>query len=511
MFGKFFIGGLLRFNSFVWPLSIILFLTFILFATSFALTNPLCCADDASIAVVSKNLASGLGYLQTVNYWGGDFDYHGALFDPGISTGIASVLPVSIAMYVFGALPSIPGLVHLALYTVIVLLTFYKLKCIYGRQIAGGILMVFVFLILSTSPKHFEQWYAQLGEVLAALLLIIGTAVLCLDRPSFKSYSICGLLMGGAFLSKNLAALYVACAAMFVLSQLVIRKGPERALWFRLNLAFFLGCFAPVLIFEFWKMTTLGLDGWLENWHKFQQFVLNNGVQVNGQSSGYQKVVDRLAVLEDRFFVSQSALVLSVAAYLYRYFSLPMRLRMFSLILASGVVIHFLYWIFWSIGWPRYLYIAVVVGSLVLSISFVAGKGLISRLFLGLAIAMVVFSGFQNIVWQLPMSARTTGSFRDAQLVSSYIELKYHDRSVHTQWWAHISALEYLSSMPNRYSIWNEPRNRLATNRLMIIDSRFLVKSDLVLTAYLKDSCIEDVHSGVYTLYICGIDEKVSD
>ena len=61
-------------KSLIWPFIIMALFCFALFVAVLAVASPLCCADDASIAVVSKNLAYGLAYLSTVNYWGSGAD-----------------------------------------------------------------------------------------------------------------------------------------------------------------------------------------------------------------------------------------------------------------------------------------------------------------------------------------------------------------------------------------------------------------------------------------------------
>ena len=487
----------------VWPFSVSLLLFFLLYAATFATSNPLCCADDAYFAVVSKNLASGLGYLSTINVRGNDFDYGGVLFDPGISTGAPSILPVAIVIYLFGPLAPVPGLVHIALYAVLVAAMAFKVRAVSGKVVAGGILTLFVLLIVSTSAYHFEQWYAQLGEVLAAMLVIMGAAVLGMSPSGYRAYFIAGLFMGGAVLTKQLAALYFAGAYLVILYRVLRAPCTKRAFEFKFSLIFFIGGCVPILSFELWKMSVLSLASWLENWQIFYHLLLQNGVGKGHHSSFSQLLLERLDSVQQRFFISWYALILALIVYPFLLLSLPDKLKRFSIFLVFGSVLNVVYWVGWSVGWPRYAYMAIIMGALLVSIAQVAGKGRISRILMALSIVMVVFSGVPKINWHFPAKASLNSNAHDAQIVASYIELKHQEESVQTQWWAHVAALEYLSSTPHRYSLWNEPRNRLISKRLLITDSRFLVKDDASFMAFLTNSCGIELAYGIYTLYSC--------
>jgi hypothetical protein len=487
----------------IWPFSIALLFAFLLYATIFATSNPLCCADDASIAVVSKNLASGLGYLSTVNYWGSGSDYYGALFDPGISTGVTSVIPVAIAIYLFGPLAAIPGLVHIALSSMFLAAFLSKLRTASGKVAAGGILALFVILTAVTSAYHFEHWYAQLGEVPAAMLVILGAAVLAFSVPGYRAYLFAGLLMGCAVLTKHLAILYVVGSFLVILVELIFSSRPERVNRFRWALIFSIGVCVPIVFFESWKLVVLGIDGWVENWQRFSVFMLQAGVGGIEYDSLLHMLSDRLDTLQQRFFLPPYALILALVSYPFLLHSLPIHLRRFSILLLAGFVLHAVYWAGWSIGWARYVYIAVIVGTLLFSIAQVEGKGRVSRVLLGVAILTIFVSGFPKLLWQNPMDLRSDGHARSAQMMASYIELKHPREQVHTQWWAHTSALEYLSSVPRRYSNWNEPGNLMSSQRLVVTNYRFLDGDDTNFVVWLADSCGVEVSHGVYTLYSC--------
>jgi len=121
---------------------------------SYGLIDPLCCADDASFAVVSKNLASGHGYLLTLKYFGPDFS--GSLFDPELGTGPSSIIPVALAILIFGPMAWVPGITHVAMSVALFVAALLAMR---SSQISSALMTTaFVLLATATSVFHFEQW-----------------------------------------------------------------------------------------------------------------------------------------------------------------------------------------------------------------------------------------------------------------------------------------------------------------------------------------------------------------
>ncbi len=78
------------------------------------LARGLCCYDDASFAVVSRNLAEGRGYSLPFRFQGTDaFVLH--KFEALTGTGPTSIIPVAGAIWLFGAQGWVPGGTHVVL------------------------------------------------------------------------------------------------------------------------------------------------------------------------------------------------------------------------------------------------------------------------------------------------------------------------------------------------------------------------------------------------------------
>lgn len=238
----------------------------------FSISNPLCCADDASIAVVSKNLAMGHGYLQTINYWGSGTDYLGQLFDPGITTGAPSVLSVAAGIYLFGLNPAIPGIMHVILYAILLSFLAFRIKAVVGKNTAGLVLAIYILLLTASSAYHFEHWYAQLGESLAILLFILGVAILTTCAQDFVVYFFAGVLLGLAILTKQLVVIYVVAICLFLLIEIVCCNHLKTVRQLKLLSIFFAALTTPLLFFELWKFSKLGLDGYAANLMQFIDF-----------------------------------------------------------------------------------------------------------------------------------------------------------------------------------------------------------------------------------------------
>ncbi|MFC1665293.1 hypothetical protein ACFL17_06660 [Pseudomonadota bacterium] len=496
------------FEKIVWPLSIIVFVSFVVFVATLAVSNPLCCADDASIAIVSKNLASGLGYFSMVNYWGAGADYMGMLFDPAISTGAASVLPVALGIFLFGPSAAVPGLVHVAMYTSLISSFILILYSLTGKTVTGSILIGFVLLILSTGAYHFEQWHAQLGEVLAALLIILGAALLSLKKPGYKVYFVAGLLIGASILAKLLAALYVGMVILVLIVALFREPQSSKLFRFQILVIFFVGTCVPITLFELWKLFSFGFDGWLANWSHFLKFVMDEGIHVDSIAEPTQLLSHRWSSIHQRFFIPLVAITMLVISYPFVATALPRKLRFFSIILLSGFVLHVAYWIFISNGKARYIYIAIVIGCLLISVAQGASKSTFARGVLGISYVMIVVAGLPKMDYRIANIDNNLIQTRSTMIVADYIEARHPQEKIHTQWWAHTAALEYLSLMPHRYSNWNEPRNRLAADRLVISNSKFLQPNDIEYIEFLKSNCEEELAYGSYKLYQCS---KYSD
>lgn len=158
--------------------------------------------DGHYIASVAKNIAEGHG----VSYWNG-ISYR--FLDPEISTGPVVFLPMAAALWagvdeiiVFSASPIIVNLILLALLL---------------SKVSKLIPSLRVFMIFSAAvcvaSLCFQrwQWYLPLGEVPAALLLLLTVLSIsdAAKRNALSGYGCAGVVLGLAILSKMVIILTV--------------------------------------------------------------------------------------------------------------------------------------------------------------------------------------------------------------------------------------------------------------------------------------------------------------
>lgn len=478
---------------------------FFVFAAVLSVARPLCCADDASFAVVSKNLAHGLGYLLTLNYAGTDFS--GSLFDPRLGTGPTSIILAAVAIFLFGAAAAIPGLSHVVLNAAIVLAIGRLLRPLCGREAALAALGVFLALVVATGAFHFEHWFAQLGEVLAALLVILGVAVWSLSKTSQKGAAIAGLLMGLAFQSKHLAVFYAIPMEIICLWSVIVAPPRERFLLLARGLLFTVAFLVPFLAFEVWKLVVLGISGWLANWHEFLAFLLSQGVAGGEPNSVAELVNSRLHALSERFFLLPIPTALIVISTIFGIKSMSPPLRILCTVLTGGVGLHLVYWTFASVGWPRYFYIGLVVACFVTAVVVIETSSKLWKILAITAMALTIAYGLPRMAyqWNLLVEARThpQGTFNSATLIASVIDRESPTRPVLSQWWAHVAALEYLSSKPARYVGWSGGTDEPTVGRLLVVNERYLNRDDASFMQLLRRCDEVLVRSPPYWLHRC--------
>lgn len=333
-------------------------------AISFALATPLCCADDAAISLVAKSVAEGHGYTMPINFIGESGSFR---FDPGISTGATLILPAAAALALFGNHPWIPGLTSAVISIGLLCWLGYLLLRRFGaREGSSYGLTLVVLLYLATSGPNFVHWYALIGEIPAALLIILAAFYVTEELHNRNKRFISGLLAGLAMQSKLLAFLALPALAIFALwgAQGV---GRTRKDW-QLFAYFIAGFLIPNLAFETWRLCVLGIHGYVEWFHQLMAFM-------NLQVPGVRQNADRISVLIDRA-ASNSASALKANGH--TPFG-TMFCLIFSTVIAwitlsksSGKVIGCLmsiavanlaWWVLFSNGWPRYELIGMCLSA----------------------------------------------------------------------------------------------------------------------------------------------------
>jgi hypothetical protein len=474
---------------------------------AFVVNRGVCCADDSSFAVVAKNLARGEGYSLSLGLNSPEFSLR--RFHPEVGTGPALILPVSLAIWVFGNQFWVPGMVQVALWTLLLVIAWWTLGSIASpghAAVTGG---VFLFVVYAVSPYHFEQWYAMLGEVPAALAVLIGIAVWASQPYSSMKLSVAAMCLSLAFLTKAVTMLYAATFFAAVLADRISVPGwSERRGWAPLLCSFSLGFVPPILAFELWKVSSLGPTGYLEQVRLLCQFIFSQGV--SSAAVSLAEITNRLLTFHTRFAASlASLLVLALFGASLSWQAGSPAFRRLYLVLLAGVLLHSLYWLVLSPGWPRYMYISVVLicALVVLPFAVLERPGLILLYVAALALALLgTLSRVQKPIadlggrWFTPSETRS-----NQEKVVSLLDAHLDRRPFVGQWWAPVADLEYLSKGVLDFTGYAALSPEALRRRfLLVTNSRFDNVDDRRFMSLVLSCGTPILSAPPYAVYECG-------
>ena len=368
-------------------LAFALWIAFVVLCAGTSVSTGLSYFDDAEMALVSQSLAHGTGYSLSPE---ADIT-EVTQFQPGISAGPTLIVPCALFLKLLGTKEAIPGLTALLIWTIILTCLLLRLsRRVSGRSFLLGVTF-FLVSALATFAWQFGAWYAFLGEITAAALLLFGHWILALEKPTWSWLLLSGLCLGLAIQTKSLALLgLVGTVAIFLLRWRYSQDETKLSLG---KAIIWLGaCLGPTLIFELWKLIELGSYSYDANWVAFVAVAKAQGL---GSGSGVllEALRQRLAILQENFLVNGPAFLLFLLASLFLGIR---RIRQEWAWLLLGLFVSSVslagYWIFFSIGLPRYLVIAMALACFTMSVpifGFLKFRHVLLFLVLGLA----AFSG----------------------------------------------------------------------------------------------------------------------
>ncbi len=323
------------------------------------------CADDAFFAIVAKSLASGLGYATTFPV--SEEIAHPILFDPSTGTGPTLIVPCAIAFKIFGKNEVLPGLTAILTWGSVLTLVLARIsRRIDGLSFLLGV-SVMCAAFLGTFAFHFEQWYSFLGEIVAAAFLILAHWLISNERFAETSSFLCGLALGCAFQAKFLAAIS-ATGIVLVFVVRGMRAGFRPVQLVKCAAALLIGFLIPTLTFEAYKLFELGGHGYLANWQELLNFIKAQGMPSNIHVN-VPLVHQRISLAHYRFGVNLIGLLALITFGMLLYWrSASKNWISLSAGLLLSVATTAIYWATLSIGWPRYLVIAVAMGAFLLSV-----------------------------------------------------------------------------------------------------------------------------------------------
>jgi hypothetical protein len=469
--------------------------------------------DDAAYAVVSKNLAQGKGYLLSFDFDGRNND--GALFDPQLGAGPSLIMVGALAIRAFGVHPAAPALALILVNSLIFAGWMYLLARKSGRMRALLYGAIFSSSALAFTAKHHEEWFAFLGEFEAFLLAAAAFALVSFGVRRSRTFLLSGILLGLSFLAKELSALYVlAFPVTLILRALCLgrgsREGRDAYRLLRDGFLVVTGVTAPVLLFELYKLYSLGAAGFVQNWRGHFRYVYSQGF--GGLPVGFELIALRDAIIRDHYFLGLVPLVVItvlVTGSICRYCP-DRRIRDYCLFLLTAFAIHLAYWLLISIGWPRYAFNMILFACAIPPILIIGVRPLTARwTAASIAVATIVLgsSGFVHYgaVWLVPAWLQSPHDAQAQLNLETYLTEHAHSGLVYAPSWAHMASLEYLANQPGRFSFATADSKAPG---LLVINRRLTVPDTLEF-ARLFSRCRPLRKFGPdYEIHVCGSVEE---
>lgn len=483
-------------------LQVLLLVLFVVQAVGQTFAEGVCCADDSAHALIAKNLADGFGYSSTLIE--GVYQTQVSVFPVHLGVGPTIILPAALMIKLFGNTYWAPGLSLIAVWTLLLLI----LLIIANRHSddkAGLTVsaLVFFVLIFQFTLYHREQWWALLGEVPAALLIILAVVVYFTNRSRVGEF-LTGILFALAAQSKLLAmmpfAIFIVVIILLDMLEFFRQRQRNFSSLIRKLLTVGVGFLVPIALFEFWKIIALHPQGYLAYYQDFIAYF--KGLGVERSVDLLNDLTQGLTTAETRFGISIPFLLILLTA---GNFFLRKDRKVFPIYLVfySMVVVYTIYWLFFSIGWARYYIIGLIILTAALAIPFSSTVFKRSHKWIYSAIlAGVLAFNLQHI--DTLSAFRNHNFFEPApntvalQTVSQKLSSEVDRRPFLTQWWASAVDIEYMMDTHLNFSTLEDIN--FDTNRSfpMVINKKFLVENDPRMDPYFRDCAITEYDRYLY-------------
>lgn len=473
-----------------------------------ALSEGVCCYDDSSFAVLAKNIANGMGYALTINYLGPDFSLN--YFNPALGQGPAGVLPVAGAVYFFGNTPTVPGVTQVVIELILLSIITTYLLSMYSLARVSAFLLSSLFMITLISGKSYAHWYAMLGESVAALFLLCGFLAWNKNGSRLSALISCGFFFSLAVLTKEISAIFVFGFVVYLISAMTFSsklRSECRGKIVELFFAFAMAGLLPFIVFEFWKLYTLGWNGFIDNWVEHFKFI--EGSSQHDSNSAINYFLLRSSLVFEKYYIGIPLIVFACASSLVLLSDRLIELRSLIIPISIGMIMYLIYFTLMSSGPARYFYIWIVIFCFYISFPILVSGSLVRCLIPPMMCILIIFS---NIEWHQFygfVDKYSQGQVKPANASEiktlEYIDLRKSHDVIYTTWWAHVSALEYLSVRPQRFS--GGAFDSARSGKYYVIINTDLARgngeAEAIGKSILVNKCKVEFKEDKYTIYIC--------
>lgn len=483
--------------------TILFFTTFVLIASARAISDGLCCADDAYFASIAKNFAKGMGY-------GTSFHSDGIkLFDPEIGTGPTVILPASLSIFLFGNNAAVPGLTSVVIWSILFIAIYRLLIRSFNPKRVNASAALFLLLVYLVFPFHYEHWFTLLGEVPAALFLILGILIWVINTQRQSNIAFSCICLSLAILAKILSFLTVgAFFAVFIIHEIAVVRRPLVEVIKQVSIAsIFLAI--PILAFELAKLLTLGFDGYLNNFVAYLQFILNYSISVE-KNSIWAQAISRNSQIHFRFgFTALSMCGATLIAIITLFSASDRRLRIAGITLGFAILLNLIWYIFISVGWPRHLIIAITLFLILVAMSAFALSSVKVRVIY--LILLMIFFGENFSRLKFPLRAMDNGWFKESQrlnnlkTMTTFLDSHRGEYNIYGQWWATYIDYEYLSSGTSvvKRLITNRQPSRQREAFLVVLNNKWANLKDKKFWDIIEDCGEPTLDLPPYKVFTC--------
>lgn len=453
-------GGRRTYGVLVLGVSAAFIVGFLYIVYGYVFSNGLCCGDDSYIAGAAKNLAFGHGYASSVPIAGVQGP---RLFDPLVSTGPMLVLPAAALIRVFGATPWAPGLATALVSTILLGI----LAVVASRRVGAVKAVAYVALMLAlqytlTAGSRFVHWYALLGEAPAALLTVLGAAVIVWGPRGRRTVAWAFLALGLAVMAKTLALLGAIPVAIWLVVRVVRGRGRNRREW--IDLVVGAGTFlAPFLAFELWKAVSLGRTEYLANLKDFGSFFSSTSGDAGATdpASVWHRALVNSSTLQANYGFGGLVLTIVVGALcLLVHLSADQKTRTFCWLVAACGMTHIAYFVLVSSGNPRYALIGMLVlaaGAASVVLVNPPGRAVVATT----AIVALSFLPAQSrlegpVAYAADTAFRPNQRVQNLQATADFLAGLHHHEPLVGSWWATVDDLNYMLPAESNFVIVEE-------------------------------------------------------
>jgi hypothetical protein len=470
-------------RSFHYILQVTALLVFTSISLGMVFSRGVCCADDSIHAVAGKSMANGLGFSFTLQV--DKESYTVRPFDPNVSVGPPLIIPAAIAIQLVGNTYWAPGLATVFVWLILLIIIGRYVNKVSpnasGVTAATVVFFVFSYLFFKL---HFAQWYSLLGEIPAALFIILAILVF-FDRDSDQNRLLAGVLFSLATLTKTLALLafasFFAVVSAYYLAHIKTRFRLASKDLAKQAAVLAMGFVIPLAFYEIWKLVNLGVAGDVQFW---REFILRLGSIGFGSFNVtlFSRYTQGIQTIMDRFGIYLPSLLpmLTVIAFLTK---IDRKIFRLFLVVTAVISVFTAYWLFLSNGQARYYIISLVLVIFVLVLPFLSsGKNSRHLVVYTILLAALSFGAWKDIFFPLTYdgarlynpSANTVALLQ----VKSWLSSRLDQRPFVTQWWATAADIEYILDESLNFTTSKDPELDLESPFVIAINSKFLNTAD---------------------------------